>query len=329
MMEQRKKSVLLFCPSFFGYDRRIKQAIQDAGYDVELTDDRAGNDFVSKACIRFNLKCYYPVVRRYIRNLIKRFSGKKFDYVVVVKGEGVNTEAVAMLRQAYPEAKFVLYLWDSVVNIPECEKRMKLYDRVLTFDPADAEQYAIPYLNIPYGRENKQSQTTGNYDYDIAFIGTAHSVRPRVVKQIQASCQENGRKCYVYLYSPHILVYLLNKLTNPDYKWIKRKDIHFEPLTSQQVYEIYSASKCVLDIEHPKQQGTTTRPVEMLPMKKKIITTNHSVRNFPFYNENNFCIIDRDDPKLDISFLDTEYVPVDEKIIQQYSPEEFVKALLS
>lgn len=327
--EMNGKKVLMFCPQFFGYDKRIRQAMQDAGYEVDLANDRAGDDFLSKVCIRLNLKCYYPVVRNYIRSLINRFSEKKFDYIVVVKGEGVNTEAIALLRDAYPQAEFILYLWDSVANIPECEKRMKLYDRVLTFDPADADKYGIPYLNIPYSQESTEYQATGKFDYDVAFIGTAHSVRPRIVKQIQTCCQKAGRKCYVYLYSPHILVYLFNKITNPDYKWIRRKDVHFKPLTSQQVYKIYSTSKCILDIEHPKQQGTTTRPVEMLPMKKKIITTNGSVRNFPFYNENNFCIIDRDHLLLDISFFDTEYVPIDEKIIQQYSPGEFVRMLLN
>lgn len=328
-MKAEKKTVLLFCANFFDYDKRISQAMQNAGYDVELVEEKPSRSAVAKGCIRFNVKLYRPVIRRYIKSVIAKLQNRSFDYVVVVKGEAINEQAIRMLREAYPRAKFVLYLWDSVANIPDCENRMKLYDRVLTFDPADAVKYGLPYLSIPYGQENVQYQPTGKFDYDVSFIGTAHSVRPRIVKQIQESCKKYGRKCYIYLYSPHILVYLYNKVTNPDYKWIRRKDIHFQPLTPQQVCHIYSVSKCVLDIEHPKQQGTTTRPVEMLPMKKKIITTNTNVRSFPFFNENNFCIIDRNDPKFDISFLDTEYMQIDEAIIRRYSPEEFVKVLLT
>lgn len=328
-MLEKKKTVLLLCANFFDYDKRISTAMQDAGYDVELVEEKPSRSVIAKGCIRFNVKLYRPVIRKYIKSVIAQLCDKTFDYVVVVKGEAINEQAIGLLRNAYPKAKFILYLWDSVANIPECEKRMKLYDRVLTFDPADADKYELPYLSIPYGQENVQCQHLEKFDYDIAFIGTAHSDRPRVVKQIQKSCKEAGRKCYIYLYSPHILVYLFNKLTNPNFKWIGRKDIHFQPLTPQQVCQIYSNSKCVLDIEHPKQQGTTTRPVEMLPMKKKIITTNNNVKCFAFYNENNFCIIDRNDPQLDVSFLNTEYAPIDEKIIQQYSSEEFVKVLLS
>ena len=323
-----KKSVLMFCPKFFGYDKRISQALQDEGYEVDLIDERPSNSFIAKACIRYNVGLYRFRIRKYIESLISRNQGKQYDYVLVVQGEAINEEAISLLREAYPNARFVLYLWDSVQNIPDCEKRMVLYDRVLTFDPADAEKYGMPYVSIPYGKEHINCEPASRFEYDVAFIGTAHSVRPRVVKQIQKQCKENGRKCFVYFYSPHILVFLLNKLTNPDFRWIRKSEIHFEALPSEEVCRIYNISKCVLDIEHPKQQGTTTRPVEMLPMKKKIITTNSRVYDFPFYNPNNFYVIDRDKPNIDISFFDSRYSPVDENILEQYSPSSFVKTLM-
>ena len=323
-----KKSVLMFCANFFGYDKRIARALQDEGYAVDLFDERPGNGFVAKTCIRYRVSLYRPVIKRYIQSVIQQAGDRQYDYVLVVKGEGITEQAIAMLRAAYPEAKFVLYLWDSAANIPQCEERMKLYDRVLTFDPADAEKYAIPHLSIPYGMEYMQREEADRQDYDVAFIGTAHSVRPRVVKQIEQLCREHGRSCFVYFYSPHILVFLLNKLTNRDYRWIKKKDVHFKALSSRQVRDIYSRSKCVLDIEHPKQQGMTTRAVEMLALNKKIMTTNTRVQDAPFYHPNNICLIDRDNPQLDISFLDAPYVPVSEDVLEQYSPGRFARELM-
>jgi len=35
-MEQKKKRVLMFCPSFFGYDKRLANAIRNEGYEVDL-----------------------------------------------------------------------------------------------------------------------------------------------------------------------------------------------------------------------------------------------------------------------------------------------------
>lgn len=55
-MTEKKKSVLLLCADFFGYDKRIREAMQDAGYDVELVEEKPGRSVVAKSCIRFNVK---------------------------------------------------------------------------------------------------------------------------------------------------------------------------------------------------------------------------------------------------------------------------------
>lgn len=328
-MRQQSKRVLMFCVGFFGYEKRIAGAIRAQGYEVDHYDERPNSGFIAKTCVRYNVGLYRPVIRQYYEDIIQKNRDKHYDYVLVVKGEAVNEAIVGMLRAAYPDAKFVLYLWDSAANIPDCENRMKLYDRVLTFDPADAEKYRIAYLPIPYDESSRAYNVRDEYRYDAAFIGTAHSVRPRVVKQIQEVCHRQGRTMFVYFYSPHIFVYLFNKLTNPDYRWITLKEVHFQALSAEQVNEIYGNSRCVVDIEHPKQSGATTRPIEMLPMGKKIITTNRHVKDFPFYNENNFCIVDRDTPEVNPQFWDKAHIPATEEILRQYAPSEFVKNLFA
>ena len=137
-----------------------------------------------------------------------------------------------------------------------------------------------------------------------------------------------GEKCFTYFYSPHILVFWLNKFTNPDYKYLSLKEVNFKPISAKDVSDVYNKTKCVIDIEHPRQKGATTRPVELLPMKKKIITTNSYVKNFKFYNDNNFLIIDRDNPVIDKSFFTTDYSPIDDNILELYSPSAFVEKCL-
>lgn len=327
-MPEEKKSVLIFCPTFFGYEHRIENAFRDAGFDVSLYDERPNNGFVCKTALRLNLGFYKPVVTKYVKGIIEENSHKSFDYVVVVKSEAITGTEIGLLRKAYPEARFILYFWDSVANVPDGEKKMPLYDRVVSFDPNDAKKYNLPFLSVPYGKEYVREEIPEDFEYDVAFIGTAHSVRPRVVKQIKEQCEQMGKSCFTYFYSPHILVFLLNKLINKDYKFISLKEINFKPLTTEQVCDIYAKSRCVLDIEHPKQNGTTTRPVEMLPMRKKIITTNSFVRNFSFYNNNNFLVIDRDAPKIEESFFDSDYINVSEDILCEYSPISFVYKLI-
>ena len=321
------KKVLMFCPTFFGYEKRLELALLNSGYDVDLYDERPSNGFFGKTFIRLGFKFYRPVVNNYIESIIAENKGKDYDYILVVKGEVLWEPQLKLLKKAYPNAKLVLYLWDSVINTRNCEKNMPFYDKVLSFDPEDAKKFNIPFLPIPYGKEYTY-ENTENYEYAAAFIGTAHSVRPRVVKAIKKQCEEMGEKCFTYFYSPHIMVYLLNKLTNPDYKYLPLKEVNFKPISAKEVSDIYNKSKCVIDIEHPRQNGTTTRPVELLPLKKKIITTNSYVKNFKFYNEDNFLIIDRNNPKIDKSFIDSCYQPVADEIVYEYSPKRFVETLL-
>ncbi|MBE6671543.1 MAG: hypothetical protein E7593_05000 [Ruminococcaceae bacterium] len=327
-MSAKQKSILIFCPTFFGYENRMADAFRDEGFDVSLYNERPNSGFICKAALRLNLKLYKPVVTKYIKRVIEENKDKQFDYIFVVKSEAITEKEAAMLREAYPNAKMILYFWDSVANIPDGEKKIALYDRVLTFDPDDAEKYNLPFLPVPYGKEYTKVEETSEFKYDVAFIGTAHSVRPRVVKQIKEQCEMNGKRCFTYFYSPHKLVYLFNKLTNKDYKYISLKEINFKSLSTKEVCDIYNSSRCVMDIEHPKQKGITTRPIEMLSMKKKILTTNSYVKRFDFYNENNFYILDRNDPKIDVSFFETPYLPVDEEILYSYSPKKFVETLL-
>lgn len=325
---QKQKRILMFCTDFFGYDKRIANALRDTGYVVDLYDERPGKSFFHKSCIRLNVSLYRPVIIRYIRSIIAEVSHRQYDYILVIKGEGITQGAIKLLRESFPDAKTILYLWDSVRNIPDCEDRMCYYDRVFTFDPEDAACFHLPYLPLPYDNSVFMFAEKVQFEYDVAFVGTAHSVRPRVVKQVAEQCKMMGRKCYYYFYCPHPLVFLYNKMTNPDFRYLSKKEVNFRALSTDQIHEIYQKSRCILDVEHPKQSGATTRPIEMLPMKKKVITTNPKVKDFPFYRPENFLLIRRDCVELDPKFFETEYSVIPQEMIRQYSPEKFANHLM-
>lgn len=324
------KRVLLLAPSFFNYREQIGEGMARLGAHVDVHDERPGNDFLTKAMIRKNIPLIHPAVEKYYKALTTAHAGADYDFVLVIKGESLNRNAIQILRNAYPKAEFILYLWDSVENVPDCAERMKCYDRVLTFDPQDAETYKIPLRPLFFG-ENYQPDKAGNgpFQYDLAFIGTAHSVRPKVVLALERQCREQGRRCYHYLYLPHPLMYLYNKVTEPAYRGVKKQDLKFRPLDGKTVSEIYRESRCVLDVEHPKQRGLTMRTIELIGMGKKIVTTNRWIRKYDFYDPQNICVIDRDDPRIPEDFWGKPYVPVPERIRSAYTLETFVKDILN
>lgn len=318
--------VLMLCESFFGYEKKISDALCDAGYQVDLYDERPSTGFWGKTCVRYNLRPYSPVIRRYYQSIIRKNREKKYEYIFVVKGEAVNETVIEMLRRAYPAARFILYLWDSVSNIPDCERRMRGYDRVLTFDPEDARTYGLIFRPLFYCREFMRQEAAGReYTFDFAFIGTAHSDRPRVVDQLQRQCNQQGGKCYYSLYLPHIAVFYYHKLLNPAYRKIQKSEISFTAMSSAEINAVYEQSRCVLDIEHNKQHGLTIRTIEMVGLEKKLITTNAAIRQYDFYRPANICVIDRENPVLDMEFLRTPYEPLPDELYKKYSIGKWIR----
>lgn len=321
------KRILMFCPSFFGYDKKIAEALQNQGHQVDLYDERVSNNVLAKTCIRYNIKLFHPVLDRYITRVIAENADKQYDYIFIIKGEGLTRKGLDMLRKAYPQAKLVLYLWDSLDNIADGVGKLSLYDKVLTFDPEDAKNYKLCFRPLFYHKGFSGQTETTEFQYDLAFIGTAHSARPRIVKALTAQCAEKGRKVYSYLFTPHYLVYLYNKIRNKEYRHVAWSDLQTKPLPAQTVREIYDGSRCVLDVEHGKQRGLTMRTIEMLGIGKKVITTNALIAQYDFYDPRNFFIIDRANPVLDVAFFDTPYAALPVEIQEKYSLDAFLKEI--
>lgn len=106
------------------------------------------------------------------------------------------------------------------------------------------------------------------------------------------------------------------------------KDIHFKMLPLKEAYKIYNQTMCVMDIESKTQNGLTMRTIEMIGLKKKLITTNKDIRYYDFYNEKNFMISDRDSFMLDTHFFNTEFENLDESLYVKYSLSNWINELL-
>ncbi len=324
----RGKRILMFSTKFFGYCDKIANQLREFGCEVDLYDERPTDSVFSKIFIRKNFAFYSPRVKKYFSRVISENSDKDYDYVFVIRGEAISPEIIAMLREAYSKAQFVLYLWDAVKNIPDCERKIKCYDRALTFDPVDAKKYGMLFRPLFFCKEFEGAVDGGDYKYDVAFIGTAHSIRPTVVAKVTEICKGLNRRVFSFLFLPHPFVYIYNKLTNSAYRNVKKADISFNSMSFDEINKVYSESRCVLDIEHNLQRGLTMRTIEMLGMHKKIITTNSQVADYDFYNPDNICIIDAENPVIDEKFFEADYSEIPKEIFERYTLRAFAIEVL-
>lgn len=319
------KKILMFGPSFFGYSECIADELRSMGAEVDFYDERPNNGAFCKIMLRYNMKFYYPKVMAYYQEIVLKNKEKQYDFVFVIKSEAINQDVFDMLKAAFPKAKFILYLWDAVDNVPDGKKKIQMYDRVLTFDHTDAEHYGLILRPLFYRKEYEPVlNAKKDYAYDVAFIGTAHSIRPKVVNQVEEICTKEDRKLYKFLFLPHIVVFIYNKLLNPAYRNVKKSDIHFTSMSASEIREVYDSSRCILDVEHVAQRGLTMRTIEMIGIGKKLITTNTGIMKYDFYNPQNICVIDRNEVKISKEFWNGEYEPIPQETLKRYSLRSFV-----
>lgn len=87
-------------------------------------------------------------------------------------------------------------------------------------------------------------------------------------------------------------------------------------------------SKAILDMKLPYHEGLSFRFFEAIYYKKKIITDNVNVKNYDFYHPDNIFITDYEDFSGLKEFLEKPYYEIDEKIVNKYGVENWLRYVL-
>ena len=77
----------------------------------------------------------------------------------------------------------------------------------------------------------------------------------------------------------------------------------FKKIPIEITNQFYQRAKCIIDINHPNQTGLTMRTIETLGNGKRLITTNHHIKNESFYNEKMILVIDRTNIQIPVEFF--------------------------
>lgn len=324
------KRMLLIC-NRGGYAEHIMEQASKLGIQVDYMNDKPSDGVLHKIFGRIKLSGYINLLNHYYKNQIDK-KNKKYDVILVIRGEYTPVESLRLLKEKYNTATLILYMWDSIKNNKGIEKKWSLFDKVITFDRKDYldNKEKIDFLPLFYCDDLMETiSKKTNRKYNICFIGTGHGDRVQIIKKLKNQCNTLGLSIYDYIYLPHPIVYLYNKLANKYYKNVKISDIHFHPMPLERVYKIFCLSDCIVDIESKTQTGLTMRTIEVLGLKKKLITTNKDILNYDFYDSNNIFIVDRNNFNLDYKFITNTYTEIDKLIYDKYSLKNWIEQILS
>lgn len=325
MIDLKNKNILLFIPQGKGiYGTGVFEELESRGAFVKIYDERPSKNAISKFILRFGKKIVPFYFNTYIKKVISENSLIGFDFILVVRGEVFNQQSIRLLERAFPQAKRILYLWDSLRNT-DTRVIFPFFDKVFSFDKIDVEEN-LGLIHRPqfYLNNYRDISDIKPRDIDVLFIGTAHHDRYRICKIIESQIKDLGGNSHLFYFFPSKLVYFFKKIVDSSYKKAGLSEFNFHMLKADQVAKLLAKSKASLDIQDPKQTGITMRTIEVLGAKRKLITTNEAIRGFDFYDKNNILILDRKNPFVDINFINSPFKEINSDIYEKYSIEKWV-----
>jgi hypothetical protein len=315
-----KKKILLIGLNYHDYTRQIVAELRAQGHEVTYHDIQPGH-LRLKLLRKFAPDRYGPQLDRYHAGIVQAERGKDYDLVLFIQVHQMSLQNLSALRREFGGARFVLYNWDALSN-HDYRPYLHLFDRVFTFDPADARAHGLDYLPlfcVPTFLGLRQRAPDARSIY---FVGNI--VNPRRYEAVQAFkryCRaENIRFRYFLSATTHGYTQLLRAGFLP---W----DVSLRSIATRRFIELIETSAAVFDFANHRQAGCTMRTMENLCAGKKIITSHAGIRHEAFYSPDRFHVFEDLDFSGVKAFLDVPLADP-QATFPQFHLGSFVRRLL-
>ena len=267
-----KKRIILFAPLFYGYWKHIKKELETFGFEVEFITYRTNklvDGIIDLSGELIKEQSYNTIVRSRIRQL-----KGKYDYLIVIKGLFFSQENFNLIIDKNSGIKTIMYQWDSVKNHNYLDFANR-FDKVLTFDPVDAETYGFEYLPLFYTNDiiEAENKFDGKEDIDLLLIGIYNKARYEYLQRIKRL--SSNLKIYTHLVVPPGL-YIRQELLTHKLGLRNKEDFRFSSISRDNLLNLYNRSKVFIDVCQ-NQSGMSMRTIEAYGMNKKLITGNENV----------------------------------------------------
>lgn len=320
------KKIIFFSVQTFNLEKAIKEKMESFGANVCYYDERPSNSNFTKGIIRLKRSLYNKRIEAYYNSILQKTKHQQFDYLFVNRGEVIPEFFLIGFRKSHPHCVFIFYTWDSFTNHSHPTTLLQHFDKKFTFDPEDSKKYSLEFRPLFY-LDAFKNLVSESIEYDLLFMGTAHSDRYRISQFILSWVKEKRFAMFCYYYMHGRLVYLYKKLFDKTFKQFDYKKLSFVSLSANDIVHLYKRSNVILDINHPHQKGLTMRTFEAIGAQRKLITTNKELAKFPFYSPNNVYFIDRENIVLDEAFFSNHYQDIDQRDYHRLSLEGWLHTI--
>lgn len=292
-MALQDQHILFVGIGFYDYEKAICDVMRTQGATVDYVNSTQ-NTLLWRIIRKVGLTGIAGKLKaKYRKNNIIR-SGTNHTIVFVIKGQELTQSDIDMLHRLNPKARFVLYLWDSLIRHDNSELLLTNFSEIWSFDRVDCQQYPnLKFRPLFY----RTKSNTVDKQYDMSFIGLLHSDRLNIVRRLRSMLDEKREtyffKLYISKFNYWIERYIHRTLTAQDRQIITTSRIGYE-----QFRQVTSSSKTVLDISHPLQSGLTIRTLEVLAAGCHLLTTNQDICFYKQIDSGCYTLFDRENPVL-------------------------------
>nr|BBG56749.1 hypothetical protein [Erysipelothrix rhusiopathiae] len=324
------KKIVVIAPKFFGIHDSIVNAFEAKGYQTYFYDERMNSTKLNKIILRKFPGLVQKKIKRYYDQILEEIKVIEPDGLFVIKCENIPVDFIKSVKTELPETTRIHYMFDPVDNCKNILNKMEHFDYKLTFDKKDSIRYGWEFRPLFFPESLSKIVKDKNYLNLACFVGTLHTDRSMVIENITNELAEKSSgSILIYYYIPLKSMFFLGKYVKKIYRNLKFKDVTTKPMSQNETNYQLVNSKHIIDVHHVKQTGLTLRTIESIGARSKLITTNPSIRDYDFYNENNILIVDRDNPIIPLEWLQLEYQDISSEIYDYYSISGFVNTFIN
>lgn len=320
----------MIAPIFYDYHLEIIKELENENWIVTFYDVRPSTNSFIKGFIKTNDQLKNHLMKEYVNQIIKDTANIVFDVVLIIDNIAFGKEEIIKIKNQHLQSRFILYMWDAIQNYPCNIGTFQYYDKILSFDIQDCKEYGFELLPLFFTESYEEmGRKQGKTVFDLVSICTAHPIRYPMIKSLETYCQNEGIRFYSYLYLQSIILYMYYKRKERVFKNSQLSEFHFKPLNTIETRKIIASSKVVFDICNKNQNGLTMRSIEAIGGKKKLITTNKTIIDYDFFDQNNILVINETDDFHKInSFMRLKYINYPKELYQKYSLRNWIKQVL-
>jgi len=288
-------------------DDYVFNAIKNYGYDIHIPyKDR---NLLMRVCREIWYRLKIPCRKLWYNSELRDMCPK----TIIVFDSLITPDFLEWLQKKYDKSKIILSYEnrvDTTISPMVVPKGIELW----SYDKNDCDLFGMKKVNSSYFDIYRFDGKVYPKKYDVLYLGRD---KGRLEKLLDMKKQLECQGLIAYF---HICA---------DRSFLKYKNKNYKPLMSYNTYlEIMKESRAILNIARQDQVAITQREMECVFDNVKCITTNKEIVNFELYHSSRFYILNDENMDGVNDFLKTEFVPVEEELLDKYKFEHVLNDLL-